>query len=117
MPRIETLLRVLCKEKNVLRFRVQRDQRQGPSTRGQYPQLGVLLGQLHPWLDPSWYRFLWTFLVSPFGHNFRNELLHGFTDEVTPAESALTVLAALRLALVPLADHVAENKDEEAGET
>jgi hypothetical protein len=104
MPRIETLVRALCDEKSVLRFRPQRDQRQGPSTRGQYPQLGALLGQLRPWLDPSWYRFLWTFLVSPFGPNLRNELLHGFTDEVMPAHAALTILATLRLALVPLPD-------------
>lgn len=104
MPRIEALVRTLCEEKKVLRFRVQRDQKQGPSTRGQYPQLGALLRQLRPWLDPSWYRFLWTFLVSPFGPNFRNELLHGFTEEVTPALAALTLLAALRLALIPLAD-------------
>jgi hypothetical protein len=47
---------------------------------------------------------LWTFLVSPFGPNLRNELLHGFTDEVMPAHAALTILAALRLALVPLPD-------------
>ena len=38
MPRIETLVRALCDEKSVLRFRPQRDQRQGPSTRGQYPR-------------------------------------------------------------------------------
>jgi hypothetical protein len=67
MPRIESLVRALCQEKGVLRFRVQRDQRQGPSTRGQFPQLGALLNEIEPWLDGSWFRFLWTFLVSPFG--------------------------------------------------
>jgi hypothetical protein len=104
MPKIETLVRALCHKKHVLRFRPQRDQRQGPSTRGQYPQLGALLGQLRPWLDASWYRFFWTFLVSPFGPNLRNELLHGLTYEVTPGHAALTILATLRLALVPLPD-------------
>jgi hypothetical protein len=115
MPRVEALVRALCKEKNVLRSRVQQDQRQGSSTRGHYPQLGALPGQLCPWLDPSWYRFFWTFLVSPFGPNLRNELLHGFTDEVTPNESAPTLLAALRLAMVPLADP-AENEDKKSDE-
>jgi hypothetical protein len=102
MPRIESLVRALCREKGVLRFRVQRDQRQGPSTRGQFPQLGTLLTQIKPWFDPSWYRFLWTFLVSPFGLNYRNELLHGYTEEVTRIPSALTILAGLRLALIPV---------------
>ena len=102
MPRIESLVRALCQEKGVLRYRVQRDQRQGPSTRGQYPQLGALLGEVKPWMDPSWYRYLWTFLVSPFGPNYRNELLHGYVDDVTRIAAALTILAALRLALIPL---------------
>ena len=109
MPRIETLVRSLCDEKKVLRFRVQRDNKQGRSTRGQFPQLGALLGQLRPWLDPSWYRFFWTFLVSPFGFNFRNELLHGYVDEVGPGHASLTLLAALRLALVPVAPDSAKD--------
>jgi hypothetical protein len=102
MPRIESLVRALCDEKGVLRFRVQRDQRQGPSTRGQYPQLGALLVEIRPWMDRSWDRFLWTFLVSPFGPNYRNELLHGYVDDATRIPATLTILAALRLALTPL---------------
>lgn len=53
-------------------------------------------------MDRSWDRFFWTFLVSPFGLNFRNELLHGYTEEVARTHAALTILAGLRLALVPL---------------
>jgi hypothetical protein len=102
MPRVESLVRALCEEKGVLRFRVQRDQQKGPSTRGQYPQLGALLVQIKPWMDRSWDRFLWTFLVSPFGPNYRNELLHGSVDDATRVPAALTMLAALRLALIPL---------------
>ena len=110
MPRIESLVRALCQDKGVLRFRVQRDQKDGPSIRGQYPQLGALLVQLRPWMDRSWDRFLWTFLVSPFGPNFRNELLHGYTEEVSRNQAALTILAALRLALVPISsDPVTED--------
>lgn len=114
MPRIESLVRALCQEKGVLRYRVQRDQKDGPSIRGQYPQLGALLVQLRPWMDRSWDRFLWTFLVSPFGPNFRNELLHGYTEEVTRTHAALTILAALRLALVPVSS---EPAIEDAGST
>ena len=88
MPKIESLMRELLRERGVLRFRPEREQRQGPSTRGQFPQLGALLGQIKPWLDQSWYRFLWTFLVSPFGPNYRNELLHGFTEDVTRIPAA-----------------------------
>jgi len=102
MPRIESLVRALCQEKDVLRFRVQRDTRQGPSTRGQYPQLGALLVEIRPWMDRSWDRFLSTFLVSPFGPNYRNELLHGYVDDATRIPAALTILIALRLALIPL---------------
>jgi hypothetical protein len=64
--------------------------------------LGALLAELKPWLDPSWHRFLWTFLVSPFGPNYRNELLHGYVEDVNRVASALTLLAAFRLALIPL---------------
>jgi hypothetical protein len=112
MPRIESLVRALCQEKGVLRYRVQRDQKDGPSIRGQYPQLGALLVQLRPWMDRSWDRFLWTFLVSPFGPNLRNELLHGYTEEVTRSHAALTILAALRLALVPVSSDPATEDAE-----
>ncbi|MGI8492486.1 MAG: DUF4209 domain-containing protein [Acidimicrobiales bacterium] len=91
-----------CQVEALASLGVQRDQKQGPSTRGQYPQLGALLVQLRPWMDRSWDRFLWTFLVSPFGPNFRNELLHGYTEEVTRTHAALTILAALRLTLIPV---------------
>ena len=110
MPRVESLVRALCEEKGVLRFRVQRDQRHGPSIRGQYPQLGSLLVEIKPWMDRSWDRFLWTFPVSPFGPNYRNELLHGYVDDATRIPAALTILAALRLALIPLSvDRVTED--------
>jgi hypothetical protein len=113
MPRIEALVRTLCEEKGVLLFRVQR-----ASTRGQYPQLGTLLVKIKPWMDCSWNRFFRTFLVSPFGPNYRNELLHGYVDDATRVPAALTILAALRLALIPLsADPATEdpgsNKDSD----
>lgn len=115
MPRIESLVRALCEEKGILRFRIQRDQRQGPSARGQFPQLGALLVKIKPWLDRSWYRFLWTFLVSPFGPNYRNELLHGYVENVTKTPAALTILGGLRLALVPVnAEPTLEDGDSEA---
>jgi hypothetical protein len=117
MPRIEALVRGLCDEKGVLYFRVQRDQKEGPSSRGQYPQLGALLVQIKPWMDASWYRYLWTFLVSPFGPNFRNELLHGYTDDVTRRQAALTILAALRLALIPINEEPTPEPSTPDGDT
>lgn len=108
MPKVEALVRALASDKNVLHFRIQRDTARGPSTRGQYPQLGNLLAQIEPWNDSSWARFLSTFLVSPFGRNYRNELLHGLVEDVTRRDAGLTILCALRLALVPLADGEAE---------
>ena len=107
MPRIESLIRALCEEKGVLQFRVQR-----ASTRGQYPQLGTLLVEIKPWMDCSWNRFFRTFLVSPFGPNYRNELLHGYVDDATRVPAALTILAALRLALIPLSAEPATGDPE-----
>jgi hypothetical protein len=94
VPKLETMARARLNERKALTFRVQRDQ-----NRGQYPQLGTLLRTLRPFLDPSWSRFLWTFLVSPFGPNYRNDLLHGFVDDVTRRDAALVLVAALHLAL------------------
>jgi len=102
MPRIESLVRELCEATERLEFRVQRDQKDRPSIPGQYPQLGALLPKLKDKIDPSWYRFFQTFLVSPSGLNFRNELLHGNVDEVTRSYSALTILGSLYLTLVGL---------------
>jgi hypothetical protein len=119
MPKVETLVRALAQKKKVLRYRVQRDATRGPSTRGQYPQLGALFPQIEPWTDPSWRRFFSTFLVSPFGASYRNELLHGFVEDVSRVNAALTILCALRLALIPLAsgdDGDVEDSDEDISE-
>jgi hypothetical protein len=102
MPRIETLVRALCDEKEVLLFRPEQERVDASNRRGQFPQLGALLPKLLPWMDPSWDRFLSTLLVSAVGFNFRNELLHGYVDDVGPLLATMTILAALRLALVPL---------------
>ena len=90
-PRIEAMARAALVDAPI--FRVQRQR-----TRGQYPQLGALLAKLGDRLDASWVRFLQTFLVSPHGPNFRNELLHGFIDEVHPVQASLVLLGALYLA-------------------
>jgi hypothetical protein len=111
IPKVETLVRALADDKKVLGFRIQRDATRGPSTRGQYPQLGALLAQIEPWNDPSWARFFSTFLVSPFGRNYRNELLHGFIEDATRLDAGLTIVSALRLALVPLAKGEASNDE------
>jgi hypothetical protein len=50
-------------------------------------------------LDESWYRFLHNFLASVVGANIRNELLHGFMDEISEPTSALILTAALYLAV------------------
>ncbi|OIQ79111.1 hypothetical protein GALL_391680 [mine drainage metagenome] len=77
-----------------LQYQVQRG-----SKRGVYPQLGTLIRDLRPSLDPSWHRFLQTFLVSNFGPNYRNELSHGYVEEVDIHNSAMVLLSALYLAL------------------
>lgn len=97
IPKIETLARARLAKMGNLQYQVQRG-----SKRGVYPQLGTLIRDLRPSLDPSWYRFLLTFLVSNFGPNYRNELSHGYVEEVDIHSSAMVLLSALYLALMPV---------------
>lgn len=92
---VERLIRNLALKTGRSLYRVQREKRPG-----QYPGLGFLLRELRKSLDPSWYRFLWTFLASPAGVNFRNELFHGFVREPSGGHlllllSAMTYVASL----------------------
>ena len=66
-------------------------------------------------LNESWYRFLHTYLASVAGANIRNELLHGFVDEITESASALILIAALYLAVgIELGDPSEAKEDGEA---
>jgi Domain of unknown function (DUF4209) len=97
-PRVETLIRNLVLALGLPVYRVQREK-----TPGQYPGLGVLLdGLAKAGLDSSWHRFLRTFLASPSGLNYRNELAHGFVDEVDRTYAALVLVAVLYLATLSL---------------
>ncbi|WP_196425607.1 DUF4209 domain-containing protein [Amycolatopsis camponoti] len=54
--------------------------------------------------DESWGRYLSTLLAGPTGWNLRNELAHGFVDEVSAPITALLIQAAPYVAtLVPSA--------------
>lgn len=67
-----------------------------------YPGLGALLGRLgRLGVDPSWVRFLSTFLSNPIGMNYRNDSLHGHVDDPTEIETA-TVLIALAYVCIGL---------------
>ncbi|WP_431605634.1 DUF4209 domain-containing protein [Amycolatopsis melonis] len=56
-------------------------------------------------MDESWGRYLSTLLAGPTGWNLRNELAHGFVDEVSAPMAALLIQAALYVAnLAPRAD-------------
>lgn len=94
LPLIERLCRELLLSIDAPLYRVQRDR-----TPGTYPGLGALLPPLlERGLDPSWHRFLRTFLSAPNGWNFRNEALHGFVDDVNATGAALVLIAVLYLA-------------------
>lgn len=93
-PKIETMGRALLAALGVPTYRVQQGQR-----RAGIQQLSPLLSDLKPWLDPSWHRFLQTFLVGKFAGNYRNDLLHGYLDEVHAVPSSFVLIAALHLAL------------------
>ncbi len=94
-PKIEALARSIALACGLPLYRTQREK-----VPGQYPGLGAILPELRKaGLNESWYRFLHTYLASVAGANTRNELLHGFMDEITETASALILTAALDLAV------------------
>ncbi|GAB3746938.1 hypothetical protein GCM10027598_85300 [Amycolatopsis oliviviridis] len=100
-PKIETMLRTLARAIDEPVYLTQRK-----NTPGKYVGLGTLLSTLGKHgLDESWSRYLSTLLAGPTGTNLRNELAHGFVDEVSAPTAALLVQAALYVAgLVPHPD-------------
>ncbi|UGQ15126.1 DUF4209 domain-containing protein [Yinghuangia sp. ASG 101] len=100
-PRIETLARNLLISSNVGIYRLQRNEKPG-----QYPGLGFLLGALlETGLDESWYRCLYTVCANPAGGwNVRNEISHGFVDNVPSAVAAVLLQALMYLWLLAPAD-------------
>jgi hypothetical protein len=92
IPRIETLARnlVLALDHGV--YRLQRDQKPG-----QYPGLGYLLDVLKEHgMDESWHRCVLTVCANPVGGwNIRNEVAHGFIDDVTAPTAAVVLQIAL----------------------
>ncbi|HWD03568.1 MAG TPA: DUF4209 domain-containing protein [Amycolatopsis sp.] len=100
-PKIETMLRALARAIDEPVYLTQRK-----NTPGKYVGLGTLISTLGKHgLDESWGRYLSTLLAGPTGWNLRNELAHGFVDEVSAPMAALLIQAALYVAnLVPRAD-------------
>ena len=93
MPKVEALVRCIVVQCQMPVYNIQRQKRPG-----QYPGLGALLPVLASLgIDESWFRFLHTFFASVAGANERNELLHGFIDDVGEITSALIILAVIYL--------------------
>ena len=105
---IERLVRNLALKTGRSLYRVQREKRPG-----QYPGLGFLLRELKDLLDPSWYRFLWTFLASPAGVNYRNELFHGFVPEPSGGQLFLLLIAMTYLASLDVVSAREEHQTED----
>jgi hypothetical protein len=94
-PRVEMIARNMLLYVNSPQYRIQREQKPG-----QYPGLGVLLQALTEYgLDPSWYRFLHCVLTNPIGWNLRNEMSHGFIDDVGPVIAAVLLQCACYLSV------------------
>lgn len=92
-PHIERLVRDIVLAVNEPAYRLQRGK-----TPGQYAGLGALLPVLQrAGADEDWLRFLQTVFATTAGMNFRNDLLHGFVDEIHAGHAALVLLAALYL--------------------
>jgi hypothetical protein len=95
MPKVEGLVRCIVVQCNMPVYVTQR--RTKP---GQYLGLGALLPVLASLgIDESWFRFLHTFFASVAGFNERNELLHGFIDDVGEVVSSLIILAVIYLSV------------------
>jgi len=92
-PQIERLIRDIVLAVNGPAYRPQKGR-----TPGQYDGLGALLPVFErAGGNDDWVRFLQTVFVAAAGMNLRNDLLHGFVDEVQAGHAALVLLAALYL--------------------
>ena len=116
-PKVEALVRALVLAFPLPVYRIQR-----AATPGQYPGLGALLPALHEaGMVDSWFRYLYTLLASPMGLSLRNELLHGFVDEVNSPMAALVLIASLYLSkgitLEPVGAQGSVNETAEADQT
>lgn len=93
-PRIEALVRNLLIESNEGIYRTRRNR-----TPGQYPGLRFLLDKLLDLgMDPSWYRLILVICAHAVGFNIRNELAHGFVDNIGEPETALLLQVAAYIA-------------------
>ncbi|MGV9294291.1 DUF4209 domain-containing protein [Amycolatopsis sp. NPDC003676] len=93
-PKIETMLRSLARTVDEPVYLTQRK-----NTPGKYVGLGTLLPILGKHgLAESWNRYLTALLAGPTGLNLRNELAHGFVDEVSAPIAAMMVQAAMYVA-------------------
>ena len=111
-PQIERLVRDIVLAINEPAYRLQRGK-----TPGQYAGLGALLPVLQRARgNEDWIRFLQTVFAATAGMNFRNDLLHGFVDEIHAGHAALVLLAGLYLtrgvSLEVVAPHGPENSEE-----
>ncbi|MFF5766844.1 DUF4209 domain-containing protein [Streptomyces tanashiensis] len=96
-PRVEALTRELVLAMNAGVYRLQRNEKPG-----QYPGLAVLLNTLREkGMDESWYRNILTICGNPAGGwNLRNDMAHGFMDNVGSHGAAVLLQAALYLWLL-----------------
>ncbi|NDZ77824.1 DUF4209 domain-containing protein [Streptomyces sp. SID10853] len=94
IPRIETMVRnlVIAMDRGV--YRLQRDQKPG-----QYPGLGYLLDILKAHgMEESWHRCVLTVCANPAGGwNIRNEMAHGFIDNLGMPAAAVVLQIAIYL--------------------
>jgi hypothetical protein len=103
-PRIEALARQLVLAVDAGVYQLQRATRPG-----QYPGLARLLEVLKDrGLDESWYRMMHTVCSNPAGGwNIRNEIGHGFVDDVQAPVAAVLLQALLHLVFLGPAERTA----------
>jgi hypothetical protein len=95
-PRLEALARNLLLSGDAGIYKIQREE-----SPGQYPPLRFLLNELlKRGLNPSRHRYLHVLCSHVAGYNFRNEMSHGFVDDVSDSLTACLLQAATYLAML-----------------
>jgi hypothetical protein len=94
VPRIEAAVRELARGAGLVVIREPRGEKSGGVR-----SLGEVLRSLRPFLDESWWRYLWNTLADPLGLNLRNRLAHGLSGG-GPTTSALLLHIACFLPLL-----------------
>lgn len=109
VPRLEAVIREMCRRSGMAIIREPRGREPGGVR-----LLGDLLHSLKGRLDESWRRYLVNLLIDPIGMNLRNRISHALLPMVAKQETAVLIHAACFLRLLS-AEEPSEGTEPGAG--